>query len=247
MSTPIKQLSPSLNAYTFQFDEALLDPIRRLYSVLIAPMLEKHPALLGGGNTIQTTFVYPKYRFYVLSYKEAPLLWVSNDDLPTYLPFKAFFDALQIDEEVKRLIDYDKNIVMYCGFFVVGDHLDKELWHVDYFDGANAFTLITPLFDLATQHGRLLYADENKRKYRYEYKTGEAIFFGDGFAHTTQPYPKTNGRVLLSLTFGTDKTQYWDVLEKTIGTQSKFLILPCGHQAGTCECVALKYRANYMV
>lgn len=247
MSTPIKQLSSSLNAYTFTFDKALLEPIRNMYSTFIAPMLDNHPTLLDGGNLIQNIFVCPNYRFYILSYKSAPLLWISNDDAATYLPFKQFFDELKITENVKRLVEHHKDIVVYCGFFVVGNHLDKELWHVDYLDNAHAFTLITPLFDLSSQHGGLLYTDEHQKRQCYQYKIGEAIFFGDGFTHTTQPYPKTNTRVLLSMTFGTDNPAHWEVLEKTIGTQSRFLILPCGHQAGTCECVVLKHRASYVV
>jgi len=40
---------------------------------------------------------------------------------------------------------------------------------------------------------------------------------------------------MLSLTFGTDKIKHWDALKQTIGEQSIFTMLPCGHQKGTCE------------
>lgn len=247
MSTPLKKLSPTLNAYTCQFDESLLLPLRQLYNRLIAPTLENHPHLLKGDQVISTGLHAPDYKFFATTYNDAPLLWISSDDHVTYQVFKNLYDALNIEAEIKKLIDYDQHIVVYSGFFVVGDHLDKELWHVDYFDNANAFTLISPLFDLDAQHGRLLYADEQQVRQRYEYKTGEAIIFGDTFLHTTEPYPKNKPRVLFSLAFGTDKTQYWEILEKTIGAQSRFMYLPCGHQAGKCECVVLKHRANYAV
>jgi hypothetical protein len=43
---------------------------------------------------------------------------------------------------------------------------------------------------------------------------------------------------MLSFTFGTDKVEYWDVLKETIGQQSDYMILPCGHEKGACQCVS---------
>jgi hypothetical protein len=145
---------------------------------------------------------------------------------------------LNIDETVKKLVDCDDNIVLYSGFFVVGNHSAKEFWHMDYADGANAYTLITPLFELNYDHGNLLYKNSGEKTQTYTYKSGEAIILGENFLHTTEPYPKNNQtRVLLSLTFGTDKLHYWGQLKQTIEGQSEYFILPCGHQFGTCECL----------
>ena len=68
----------------------------------------------------------------------------------------------------------------------------------------------------------------------------EAIVFGDGFEHATEPYPESdNLRVMLSLTFGTDKSEYWNTLKQTIDHQSNYMILPCGHEKGTCQCFSV--------
>ena len=81
----------------------------------------------------------------------------------------------------------------------------------------------------------LLWISNNKT---YQYKMNEAVIFGDGFEHATEPYSRTDSlRVMLSFTFGTDKIEYWDTLKQTIGEQSNYMILPCGHQKGTCKCL----------
>ncbi len=146
-------------------------------------------------------------------------------------------EAHDIMDEIKTQDDYDEQIQVYCGFFVVGKGMDRETWHKDYRDGANAYTLITPLFELDQSHGDLMYKDQSSNTRIYQYKMSEAIIFGDGFEHATQPYARTEQlRVMLSLTFGTDKIEYWDILKETIGDQSNYMILPCGHEKGSCEC-----------
>jgi len=83
----------------------------------------------------------------------------------------------------------------------------------------------------------LLYKDHKENVKKYTYKINEAVVFGSGFEHATEPYAKTdNLRVMLSFTFGTDKIEHWDILKKTIGKQSNYMILPCGHQKGNCGC-----------
>jgi hypothetical protein len=47
-----KQIS-TLNAYTFEFEPVLLQPIRDLYGSVIPHVLERHPELLVGGVTIR--------------------------------------------------------------------------------------------------------------------------------------------------------------------------------------------------
>lgn len=172
------------------------------------------------------------------TFGKKPLLWVSNNNRHTYDKFKKFFEALKIKDEIKRIVDYKKGIVLYCGFFVIGNRSYGESWHVDYQPGANAYTLLVPLFQPDTNHGNLLYRDQYGNSQTYVYKPGEGIVFGDHFLHTTEPYLKTDvPRALLSLTIGTDKLEYWDVLKQTIGSQSEFMILPCGHEMGSCQCL----------
>jgi hypothetical protein len=199
---------------------------------------EGYAYLFEGVEQINIQITDDELKFHVTSYGSAPLLWISNGNSHTYKRFKSFMDELGIMDELKTMVDFENHIQVYCGFFVVGNKMDRQTWHKDYFDGANGYTLITPLFELEHAHGNLLYKDESKNTKTYEYKMNEAIIFGDGFEHATEPYARTDElRVMLSLTFGTDKIEYWDTLKETIGEQSNYMILPCGHQKGTCECL----------
>lgn len=198
---------------------------------------EGYAYLFEGFEQVNIQITDGELKFHVTSYGTAPLLWVSNNNNHTYQLFKKFMDDLGIMEEIKTLIDFDKKIQVYCGFFVIGKQMDRETWHKDYQDDANGYTLITPLFELDAEHGDLMYKDKSEKVKTYQYKMNEAIVFGDGFEHATQPYAKTdNLRVMLSLTFGTDKIEHWSTLKETIGEQSNYMILPCGHEKGSCEC-----------
>ncbi len=238
----LTQIGKNINAYTFAFDSKLLAEIRDVYESVIASGFaanpELRPLLFKGEGTISANVDILDYSFSIRSYGNDPLLWVSNNDMRTYDVFRKCFGSLSIAEDVKELVDCKKDIMLYSGFFVISDHLDREIWHVDYHKGANAYTLITPLYDLHKDHGNLLYKDKDSNIHKYTYKLGEAIIFGDEFSHTTESYdPAGEVRVLLSMTFGTDMLDYWSIIKKTIGTQSEFYILPCGHQAGTCDCL----------
>ena len=222
----LTRLVGGVNAYTCSFDVGLLDELRAAYEAAVRGVLglPSNSHLLDGGKYVEAKWTQGRHRFHACTYDEAPLLWVSSDDLPTYEMFNRFFDSLRIDGDIKKLVDVDRNVIVYCGFFVVSEQLAEAKWHVDYFEGANAYTLITPLFDLDGEHGNLLYRDPSGIK-QYRYHSGEAIILGDGFEHTTEPYPRgSSQRVLVSLTFGTDKLEHWSVLKKTAGRQSDFLV-----------------------
>lgn len=232
-------IGPNLNAFRFAYDPKLLDKIRAAY-VSAVSKLWNSPAnafLLEGGADRDFRVQDKDHAFFGMSYGDAPLLWISGNDPPTHRLFIDFFDSLGIKNDVKSLVDYDKDIVLYCGFFVVGNRFYQPKWHVDYFEKANAYRLLAPLFPLQPGHGQLLYKDNEGGTKRYSYKFNEAIIVGEGFHHTTEAYPKTSAmRVLISLAFGTDKLQHWPAMERTIGHQSEFLILPCGHRRGACVC-----------
>lgn len=234
----LQRLGPDLNAFTFRFDEALLRDIRDSYARELMPMLQDpaRRALFEGGRLWRGS-VGPQY--YLVSYDLAPLLWFSADTPETYVTYQRCFDAMGIAQDIKQLVDYDAQIVMYCGFLVVGDRAPEPLWHYDYRPGANAYTLITPLFELDPAHGHLLYDLSDGSLGRYVYRPGEAIVFGEGFLHSTETYASPGTiRVLLSMTFGTDKLEYWPVLKKAVTAQSNFYRLPCGHAVNTCTCLA---------
>lgn len=236
----LKKLSPGLNVYTVTYDASLLDRLRKVFttSLLQGLSAEKNVDLLSGDSNVNLEISDRKLQFHILSYGNAPLLWISNNNVRTYNIFKSFLQSLDIIDDIKELVDFKKDLRMYCGFFVVGNKMDRETWHVDYHNGANAYTLITPLFELDESHGNLMYKDEHMKVKTHDYKMNEAVIFGDNFHHATEPYEKTDQlRVMVSMTIGTDKIEYWSILKETIGSQSNFMILPCGHQKGTCHCL----------
>lgn len=239
MTQKLERIAAGVNAFTFRFEPELLDEIRSAYERLVAPVLDDpaNASLLEGGRRVEIDLGAGDDRFYVTSFGEAPLLWVSNDNDQTHAMFERFFRSLQIDDDVKELVDFDERIVVYCGFFVVGNVAEEPKWHVDYHEGANGYTFLTPLYELDDEHGHLIYEDPNEKLFRYVYEMNEAILFGEGFPHTTEPYPKTERpRVLLSLTLGTDKLEHWEHLQ-SIASQSRYMRMPCGHVRGTCECL----------
>lgn len=235
----LQQIEPGLNAYTVDFDPSLLKNLRTMFddSLKERLMREGYAYLFDGMEQINIQMKLEELQFHVTSYGTAPLLWLSNNNAHTYEIFKSFMNELDIMDDIKELVDFENNIEVYCGFFVVGKKMDRETWHKDYCDGANGYTLITPLYELDKSHGNLMYKDETSSVKTYRYKMNEAIIFGDGFEHATQPYSESDKlRVMLSFTFGTDKAEYWNILKETISGQSNFMILPCGHEKGTCQC-----------
>lgn len=236
----LQQIAPGLNAYKVNFDASLLTTLQPMFDEALKERLnrEGYAYLFTGMEQINIQMKLDDLQFHVTSYGTAPLLWISNNNAHTYEIFKTFMDELDIMDDIKELVDFENDIQVYCGFFVVGKKMDRETWHKDFQDGANAYTLITPLFELDESHGQLMYKDDTSATKVHEYKMNEALVFGDGFEHATQPYPETDQlRVMLSFTFGTDKIEHWPVLKQTIGEQSNYMILPCGHEKGSCQCV----------
>lgn len=231
----LQPLHPGLNAYTVRFDPQLLDDIRTLYYLHIAPFLSlpENQNVLAGGK-IHRLPIGKEY--YLFSYNTLPLLWVSANQEHIFALHRRFFEALELGAEAKKLVDYDQDIVMYAGFFIIGNRWPRPFWHTDFRPHSQAYTLMTPLVELDPHHGQLLYEYEQVER-TYTYQVGEAIVFGDGVLHTTQPYPPNDTiRVMLSMTFGTDKWAYWPHLKHAVQAQSKYYVLPCGHVGGSCWC-----------
>lgn len=239
------KIAPDLNAYTLNFAEDLLNEIRASYYRDLSGFL-LNPAngyLFEGGRTHRQAITGQAY--YLYSYENYPLLWVSNNSERTYQLFQRLFEDLELQQKFHDLIDYRQGMVMYCGFFVLGNRAPEPLWHYDYLPGANAYTLITPLFEPSPGHGHLLYKNAQDEEQRYQYELNQALIFGPGFLHSTEPYPiSPKYRVLASLTFGSDKADYWPITKKAITAQSKYYCLPCGHKAGTCTCFGKDPRQN---
>ncbi|PKL76342.1 MAG: hypothetical protein CVV27_10760 [Candidatus Melainabacteria bacterium HGW-Melainabacteria-1] len=229
-----------LNAFTCRFDSALLDEIRASYQHELSGFLADpaHRGLFTGGQLIRQAVTEPLSEYYIFSYADYALLWFSSNTAQTYAMFRRFFDALQIEDDLKRLVDHRERIVMYCGFFVIGDRALDYMWHYDYLPNTHAYTLITPLFELEPEQGHLLYQLGPESMGKYSYAMNEAIVFGEGFRHSTEPYAQTdNLRVLVSMTFGTDKLEYWGALRNVVAAQSNYFLMPCGHVGGSCRCL----------
>ena len=122
-------------------------------------------------------------------------------------------------------IDFDEDIAMYTGSLVVRvGARDEPYWHVDYqwstgHQAQQAYTLMTPLYDMSQYgDGHLLYrnlADEDRV---YKYKLGQAVIFGSGFEHATQPCTDTAVKAFLCFNFGSDKIEkYWDAPKPPAG------------------------------
>lgn len=234
----INSLAPELNAFTLQFDENLLNDIRDSYHQDLEAYLtaNENNKLFQGGRRFNQPIESRQGSYYLVSYDTYPLLWITSNNQTTYTIYNHFFKQLGLIEAFKQKIDHKKNLIMYCGFLVIGKQATEPLWHYDYLSNANAYTLITPLFELNNSHGHLLY-QHNQKEYTYTYKMGEAIILGDHFLHSTAPYKNSEKlRVLVSVTFGTDKWQYWDLIKESIEEQSNFYRLPCGHFVYTCQC-----------
>ena len=235
----LQQLEPELNAYKVSFDPSLLNSLRTMFDDVLRERLQRegYAYLFQGMEQINIQMKMEELQFHVTSYDTAPLLWISSNNAHTYQRFKSFMTELDVMDDIKQLVDFEDHIEVYCCFFVVGKKMDRQTWHKDFSDGANGYTLITPLFELDTGHGNLIYKDASSVVKTYHYQMNEAIIFGDGFEHATEPYTESdNLRVMLSFTFGTDKKEYWNTLKETIGYQSNYMILPCGHEKGTCDC-----------
>jgi hypothetical protein len=234
----LQRLHPTLNAFTYQFEDALLLELRAAYLNQIEPFLAA-PAqqyLFEGGQYFKLDL--PNQDYHLCSYDTDPLLWISNNNAVTYLLFKRFFDQLGLAQALKQFCEYRRKIRMYSGFFVLGNRAPEPVWHYDYRPKVPAYTLITPLFDWLPEHGHLLYQLPNGQEQTYRYMCNEAIIFGEGFLHCTQPYDVSEHlRVLVSFTCGSDKLSYWPQLKSNIEEQSLYFALPCGHIYGSCHCL----------
>ena len=229
------------NAFEFRFDPSSLDRLASIYEGVVAPQLDFQTL---HNNGVHGDLHGEGVHFQVTTYGSL-LAWVSSADMTTHQEFHRLFDGLGLAAAVKPLVDWHERIVMYQGFYVVSDGVADATWHVDYFEGSNAYTLLTPLYEFDPEHGHLWYSTSDGRIGRYQYRHGVGVLVGEGFLHSTEPHSRSSRpRVLVSLTFGTDRMQHWPVLQRTVGTQSPFVVMPCGHPRGTCLCDAQLVPSN---
>ena len=187
----LKNVKPHF--YTFSFDFGQLLALQRLFDRQVRSYLLQNPELLSGGAT--HCFALPGGDFSLFSYNQAPLLWIAANNNKCRGLFQSFFDTLapNLRKLLQARLSIKKNLQLYSGFFVVGHQATEALWHTDYLNNANAYTLLTPLFALEPEHGQLLY-QLNEASLRYTYKLGEAVCVGQDLLHTcllyTSPSPR---------------------------------------------------------
>ncbi|MBF2052687.1 MAG: hypothetical protein IGS03_04385 [Candidatus Sericytochromatia bacterium] len=233
----LRMLAPGLNAYTLRFDPDLLKPLQAEFNHSVQPWLQSKPGqrALQGGRLLRQAL--PGRQYAVFSYNTYPLLWIAHHNAERMTLFQRLFRQLGLDLHLQTQVQPLHRVRFYAGFFVVGQQAPAALWHDDYAPAAPGYTLITPLYPLAPEHGHLLYKTADGQEAIYRYQSGEAVLIGAGLQHSTQPYaPSGQLRVLLSLTLGSDRLRDWPLLAPTIGRQARYFQLPCGHIRGQCLC-----------
>ncbi|MEQ1663464.1 MAG: hypothetical protein ABL877_12300 [Thiobacillus sp.] len=119
----LNQIGDGLNAYTFTFGDDDLNEIRDSVRPYIDEILTNpdYKQVLNGGKQYSLPIGEKTADYYLVSYGTSPLLWLSTNTDHAYQIYKRFFEAVGIEADVKELVDYEKNIVVYCGFLVIGN------------------------------------------------------------------------------------------------------------------------------
>eukprot|EP00418_Pyrodinium_bahamense_P030391 CAMPEP_0179136156 /NCGR_PEP_ID=MMETSP0796-20121207/64865_1 /TAXON_ID=73915 /ORGANISM="Pyrodinium bahamense, Strain pbaha01" /LENGTH=122 /DNA_ID=CAMNT_0020835219 /DNA_START=272 /DNA_END=640 /DNA_ORIENTATION=- len=69
----------------------------------------------------------------------------------------------------------------------------------------------------------LLYKSLDGEAHTYVYRHGEAIVFGSGFEHSTEPGESETPLAFLGFTFGTDRQDMWPYISRTVGLTRRFV------------------------
>ena len=167
--------------------------------------------------------------------------WCSADDQPTHDLFLSIFERMGLAKTFGPVISHgDGGVHLYSAFFVVRTSCTAPDLHVDYGDAVktHALTLMTPLYEeySAVEDFQLLYTSEpGSKPRRYRYKLGEAIVFGAGFVHSTEPgvaplddsVGTRRAHAYLCFAFGSDREEHWSSIAETIdGNQTRQISRP---------------------
>lgn len=159
---------------------------------------------------------------------KSDICWLSNADEAAYWWFDSLLRRLKLDEMVAPFVAHDSQIRLYSGFFVTRSHCDALDRHYDWFTAQNcAFTTMIPLTPNAAGMG-LTYETVRGPDRHYAYRLGRGIAFGAGFRHSTAIGHLDERAVFLSFTFGTDRMDEWETIERTAGRQGRFFCQPDG-------------------
>jgi hypothetical protein len=215
-------LNPALmamNVFEFDVPQAILDELAPLAQAARTMEEDKATYALPCGQRL---------------YNQRPpgwksdICWLSNADEAAYWWFDGLFRRLKLDEAVAPFVAHDSTIRLYSGFLVTRSRCEAHDMHHDWLTGDNtAFTIMAPLTANACNLGlayRTIRGDERE----YRYSMGKGVAFGSGFLHSTATGQLDERAVFLSLTFGTDRMDEWETIEKTAGRQGRFFCQPDG-------------------
>ena len=154
--------------------------------------------------------------------------WISADDEEAFAAFESAFERLGIASQAAPYVDLDREVRLYFGFLVTRSRCTEPYFHHDWRGQNNeAFTFMSPVTPNATGFG-LLYKRLTGETAEYEYKSGEAILFGDNFEHSTKPGAAEEPVILLSFEFGTDRMEHWPGIYDRLRKQTTLLRQPDG-------------------
>ena len=169
---------------------------------------------------------------------KSDIQWISASTPETFVQFQSAFDRLRVADHVLAYVEVDRSVRLYSGFLVVRNECSEPDFHFDWKDAGNqAFTFMTPISGDFEAFG-LLYKKLSGEVGNYEYKSGEAIIFGDDFLHSTKPGRAAEPTVLLSFVFGTDRMEHWAKIYPNISRQTPLLRRPDGEFLRTDEATA---------
>ena len=197
-----------------------IDDLIYYYRTYIEPNLsnEKYVGPIQGLEGHEFFCVSPSWK--------SDIQWISVNNLASYDYFLQYFEAMELNDIFKQIIDVDSKIVVYSIFFVVRSKISSHTWHIDFENGTNVngFTLLTPLQSKSQIH--LAYKDMNDNTNQYEYKENIGIVFGENFLHSTDITFSHNKEVVFCFSFGTDKMRDWEYIKETAATQGEHYMHP---------------------
>ncbi|KAJ1494430.1 hypothetical protein T484DRAFT_1877560, partial [Baffinella frigidus] len=147
-------LGPVGNLFTCAIDVSKLSTVRTVVAALVSSLRSSSSTAgaggiggLGGGGSCKLPFKPKRYTFHAERPNwKSDIRWVSADDEHTFGLFQALFDKLGLAAAFSFL----GQMTLFSGFLVIRQCTRKSHFHTDFGDtGGKAFTLMTPLDDMA--------------------------------------------------------------------------------------------------
>mmetsp|Transcript_62013 Transcript_62013/g.181224 ORF Transcript_62013/g.181224 Transcript_62013/m.181224 type:complete len:362 (-) Transcript_62013:14-1099(-) len=227
------------NVWTFEIKPDVIDEAARIFREEVMPEylsakqsgFRTNPCLSLKYSPLQTV---SGSRFLAVHSTNfvSDIAWINVDDEETHRRFESLFQQSGVAERCMPFVDHDQGLRLINCQLIVRSVAHGAHMHVDFDNevGTDALTLMTPI--TPTPEGQrgfdLLYRSLDGELRTYAYRRGEALVFGAGFEHSTEPGESAEPRAFLCFTFGTDREELWPSIAKTVGRQSRLVRRPCG-------------------